>query len=246
MGGGRGMGAAHGFAMASHGGMTAGPARGRPMFAAGLGVPARSFGAVRRTQGGVFVTTAPFARGFNGGFGRLFSHNRFGRGFGWPYGYGYGGYGGYGWGWPLWDDWSDNSAYNNSDNSGYNNSGYNNNDNDLQTALVQQQQQIDQLENQLQEQRYQAPEQPGIPPRSSVPPSRPSSAQPEPPAGPPTVLVFRDRHRVQADNYAIADNKVYILDPHDRQTVALSDLDIPATVKENEEHGVEFRLPGRT
>jgi hypothetical protein len=150
------------------------------------------------------------------------------------YGYGYGGYGWpyYGYGgayWPLWSDYSDNG----------------NENDDTQSVLSEQQQLIGQLENQLAEQQqYQAEMQAGAPAPSGarIPRSHPSSAEAETPTT-PTVLVFRDQHRVETSNYAIANNKLYILDPNGRSTVALSELDIPATVKANEDRGVEFRLP---
>jgi len=55
-----------------------------------------------------------------------------------------------------------------------------------------------------------------------------------------TVLVYRDGHRREIANYAIMGNKLY-LSPHG--TVALSELDIPATVAANDERGVDFRVP---
>jgi hypothetical protein len=111
-------------------------------------------------------------------------------------------------------------------------------------ALDEQQQMINQLQNELAEERYEQEAQ--TQERASAPPRRPTSAAQEPTEGPPTVLVFRDQHRIETGNYAIAGNKLYILDSQGRQTVALSELDIPATVKANEDRGVEFRPPKAT
>ena len=58
----------------------------------------------------------------------------------------------------------------------------------------------------------------------------------------PTVLVFRDGHRQQVNNYAIMGQTVYVFDSR-TQKIALSDLDVPATIKLNDDHGVEFQLP---
>jgi hypothetical protein len=73
------------------------------------------------------------------------------------------------------------------------------------------------------------------------------SAPPQPPpsdAAPvePTVLVFRDGHRQQVTNYAIMGQTVYVFDNR-TQKIALGDLDVPATIKLNDDHGVEFQLP---
>ena len=213
--------------MAGGRGVVAAPARGGMV--AGRGFAAGTVRPVGRSQVGVFVgVRPPFGVGGNRYYGRGFYRNRLCRfgycGYGWPY-YGYG------WGgdWPLWSDYSDD---------------YGNNDAGMQTALAQQQQ-IDELQDELQQQRYQAQAEAPPPPRRAPASARPAAAEREE-SGPATVLVFRDQHREEAGNYAIAGDKLYILDPHGRQTVALSELDIPATVKANEDRGVEFRLPGRS
>jgi hypothetical protein len=58
----------------------------------------------------------------------------------------------------------------------------------------------------------------------------------------PTVLVFRDGHKLEVTNYAIMGQTLYVFDPR-TQKIALSDLDVPATIKANDDRGVEFRLP---
>jgi hypothetical protein len=58
----------------------------------------------------------------------------------------------------------------------------------------------------------------------------------------PTLLVFRDGHSQEVSNYAIMGQTVYIFDEH-KQKIAVGDLDVPATVKANDDRGVEFRLP---
>ena len=65
----------------------------------------------------------------------------------------------------------------------------------------------------------------------------------EPPAPTePTVLVFRDGRKQQVTNYAIMGQTVYVFDARTKK-IALADLDIPATVKVNDEQGVEFKVP---
>jgi len=66
----------------------------------------------------------------------------------------------------------------------------------------------------------------------------------EPDARPvdPTVLVFRDGHRQEVSNYAIMNQTLYVFDTR-TQKIALGDLDVPATIKANDDRGVEFQLP---
>ena len=63
---------------------------------------------------------------------------------------------------------------------------------------------------------------------------------------PKTVLVFKDGHQVTVMNYAIVGSTLYDLSEGRAKKVALAELDLPATVKQNDDHGVEFRLPTTT
>ena len=58
----------------------------------------------------------------------------------------------------------------------------------------------------------------------------------------PTVLVFRDGHKQEVSNYAIMGSTVYVFDEHTKK-IALAELDVPATVKANDDRGLEFQLP---
>jgi hypothetical protein len=82
-------------------------------------------------------------------------------------------------------------------------------------------------------------------------PSRHSQAipqqEPAPPAAEskpsdPTVLVFRDGRKQEVSNYAIMGQVVYVFDDHTRK-IPLTDLDLNATVKANDDRGTEFALP---
>ncbi len=61
----------------------------------------------------------------------------------------------------------------------------------------------------------------------------------------PTVLVFRDGHRLQIRNYAIVGNEIVNFSGSGPRRIALADLDLDATRKLNDDRGVEFRLPTR-
>lgn len=63
-------------------------------------------------------------------------------------------------------------------------------------------------------------------------------------ASPATVLVFRDQHRQEVQNYAIVGQTLWSFALQHTQKIPLSDLDLPATSKANDERGVDFRVPG--
>jgi hypothetical protein len=57
------------------------------------------------------------------------------------------------------------------------------------------------------------------------------------------VLVFKDGHQVEVENYAIVGSTLYDLTGGRRQKIALSDLDLTATAKQNDDRGIDFQLP---
>jgi hypothetical protein len=63
------------------------------------------------------------------------------------------------------------------------------------------------------------------------------------PPQPPTTLVFKDGHQLQLNNYAIVSQTLYDFTPGHPRKIALSDLDLSATQKQNDDHGVVFGLP---
>jgi len=71
-----------------------------------------------------------------------------------------------------------------------------------------------------------------------------AQANPEPePLQPATVLVFKDGHQVEVSNYAIVGNTIFDFTPGHARRVALSELNVQATQKQNDDRGVDFRLP---
>lgn len=74
----------------------------------------------------------------------------------------------------------------------------------------------------------------------------PPQAQPErtsPENTVPTVLVFKDGHQQDVQNYAIVGQNLYVVESFTSKKIPLSELDLKATEKANEERGVEFVLP---
>ncbi len=61
---------------------------------------------------------------------------------------------------------------------------------------------------------------------------------------PATALVFRDKHVEEVRNYAIAGGTLWVLNDHQTgKKIPLSDLDLVATAKMNDERGVDFQVP---
>jgi len=58
-----------------------------------------------------------------------------------------------------------------------------------------------------------------------------------------TMLVFKDKRRQEIQNYAVVGGTLWILDEKKASKVPLSDLDVEATTRLNDERGVEFELP---
>jgi hypothetical protein len=58
-----------------------------------------------------------------------------------------------------------------------------------------------------------------------------------------TVLVFHDGHTAEVQNYAIVGDVLFDFSTGVRHKIALSDLDLDATQKQNENRGVDFHLP---
>jgi hypothetical protein len=91
---------------------------------------------------------------------------------------------------------------------------------------------------------YVPPVKDSAPTQSSQTPSSQPPA-PEPPQV-PTVLVFKDGHQSEVANYAIFGQTLFDLTPGHHRKIALADLDLVATEKQNDDRGVSFQLPPGT
>ncbi len=88
-----------------------------------------------------------------------------------------------------------------------------------------------------------APQRPA--PRDEVADVQPEPAVrtiPDAKPGEPTTLVFRDGRTQEVTNYAIMGQTLYVFDNKTKK-IALADLDVAATVKANDDEGVEFQVP---
>jgi hypothetical protein len=70
-----------------------------------------------------------------------------------------------------------------------------------------------------------------------APPPQPVADQPR------TVLVFKDGHQQEVSNYAIVGETLYDLAGGLGRKIALAQLDLQATVNQNESRGIVFELP---
>jgi hypothetical protein len=59
----------------------------------------------------------------------------------------------------------------------------------------------------------------------------------------PTVLIFRDQHKLEIQNYAIVGQTLWIFSPLRAEKIPLSNLDLTATTKANDERGLSFKIP---
>jgi len=170
-----------------------------------------------------------FRGGFRGGFHRhCFGCRRFGYG---AYGYGYGGY----YDPFLWDSfYSDDYRFDQ--------------EQAREEALAQEMDRLNLEEQRLRDEEemwqsrrehdsYAGRDQ-GANARSAQS-HEPASSQP----APSTVLVFRDQHQQEVQNYAIADGTLWVLTPQSAKKIPISQLDLDATRKVNDDRGVEFKMP---
>ena len=96
---------------------------------------------------------------------------------------------------------------------------------------------------------------PSSPPASSARAGTPAPARVQATASatpaaplPPAVLVFRDGHQEQIGQYRIMGASIYVNTDYWSsgawtRTIPLADLDVPATLKLNQQRGANFRLP---
>jgi hypothetical protein len=68
----------------------------------------------------------------------------------------------------------------------------------------------------------------------------PAAGEPPQPA---TMLIFKDGHQLEVGNYAIVGATLFDLTPGHARRIPLADLNLEATQKQNDDHGVIFQLP---
>ena len=80
--------------------------------------------------------------------------------------------------------------------------------------------------------------------QQDVPPPPPGVPEPLPQAA--ITLVFKDGHSQQVHNYAVTKTTLYVLDDAAsgrRPEIPLDTIDVAATVRTNQESGLDFSVP---
>jgi hypothetical protein len=98
--------------------------------------------------------------------------------------------------------------------------------------------------------RSSQPALPGSKPPSPVPAANPHRTQAAEPSSelPPAVLVFRDGHNEEIRKYTIVGTTIYTTSDYWNsgswtRKIQIADLDVPETLKLNQERGAKFTLP---
>ncbi len=178
-----------------------------------------SFAGVPRSNGVTFTTSHvnPYHFG-HGGYG--YRHRYYGYGYGYGYGYPYGLYG--------YDPflWGSASSYDNSDQYAEQNEQLSQQVNELSNEVARLRD-----ENEI---RAYAP----LPTNRQAPPDAAKANISD-----PTVLIFRDQHREEIKNYAVVGRTLWVFNEDRAKKIPLTDLDVPATIKVNDDRGVDFNVP---
>lgn len=167
--------------------------------------------------------------GFHGNrFG--FNHRFHGRGFRNCFGYGCWGYG-YPWGYGYYDPWWWDSGSSYDDDYERDRAIAN----DMNQQSLEEQQMLRQEQADGDRDLYAR----GDPAPKPAPSSQPQGA----PIMPATVLVYRDQHQKEIQNYAIVGHTLWNFAPQHTEKIPLTDLDLVATAKANDDRGITFRVP---
>jgi hypothetical protein len=84
---------------------------------------------------------------------------------------------------------------------------------------------------------------PSRPQTQTEAPSADSPAETPVPDQPQTVLVFKDGHQLEVQNYAVIGDTLYDLTPGRHHKIPLAELDLASTATQNDDRGIDFRLP---
>ena len=220
------------------GGSRGGASTGRGGFSSGgpVGIRGGSFGGQRFGAGfgsGLRQPSFNSGRSFGGFRGRSFGPTHFRRRAFFssvsPYYFGYYGYPAYYGGYAYSTDYP---AYDYYGPSYYSGQSY-----AAQNDIAQQQQDIDRLEAEVARLREQKESDRET--HDATPPQPESRVE----VSSPTVLVFRDKHTQEVQNYAIVGGTLWIFSEQRATKLPLSWLDIEATSKANDDRGLDFQLP---
>ncbi len=163
-------------------------------------------------------------------------------GWGWR-GYPWWGFGYAGWGYPFWGagwygglGWYDSSYYADDSYTAQSYPSYvyvNPGSSDYSQTYQVQQDEIDRLNNEVDRLRASGPP----PAQSSQPQGKTIEIHSE------TVLVYRDGHTEEVNNYAIVGKTIWVFNEQRAKKIPIADLDLSATKRDNEDRGIDFVVP---
>jgi hypothetical protein len=78
--------------------------------------------------------------------------------------------------------------------------------------------------------------------RGAPSPEFPAASEEKPPT---TLLVYRDGHQMEIQNYAILGKTLWVFSDQRTRQVPLADLDLAATQRVNDDRGVDFVAPAQ-
>ena len=100
---------------------------------------------------------------------------------------------------------------------------------------------INRLADEVQQLREERDSQ-SAPPQPAPQPQQQSKLQ-QPSEDLPVILVFLDKRIQEVKSYAVANETLFVLDGNRRKKYPLADIDLAATMKLNDERGVDFEVP---
>jgi hypothetical protein len=101
-----------------------------------------------------------------------------------------------------------------------------------ETAIARQ---VERLTEEVELLRRERPSPAALPPAAAAPQEKPV----------PAVLVYRDGHQGEVENYAVLGQTLYLFAAQTTRRIPLADLDLEATQTLNKERGVDFVPPAR-
>jgi len=95
--------------------------------------------------------------------------------------------------------------------------------------------QVQQLTNEVQQLQSELAAANGQVPQTSAAPQN----------APPLTLILKDGRRIEAPGYALVGSTLWILNQESATKIPLSDVDVGATQKENQQRGINVVIPSR-
>ena len=129
---------------------------------------------------------------------------------------------------PFWWDWADSSYDSQPDNS---------------YAQYQANAELNRLSDEVQELRDEQRDRQYQPAPAPPQPPQPTAGTKQQQEDLPVVLVFLDKRIQEVKNYAVANEMLVVLEGNRRKKYPLADIDLAATMKLNDERGVNFEVP---